>query len=282
MELGLGDATVFITGASGGIGRALAEVFASEGTRLVLHAGERRGELEAWLALQPWRARALVVSADVRRPAELADAFGEAGQRFGRIDLCVPNAGRWPREALLLHEAGEQRIRDTLETNLLGALWTARAFMAQLAQYGPRADGNGAALCFIGSTAGRFGERRHAEYAASKAGLIGLMHSLKNEIVELDPYARVNVVEPGWTVTHLVRPELEQPGVIAGVVRTMPLHQLARAIDIARCVAFTCSPTMARHVSGQVITVAGGMEGRVLWEREAVDEARVRERLKRD
>jgi 3-oxoacyl-[acyl-carrier protein] reductase len=282
MDLGLGDATVLVTGASGGIGRALATVFADEGARLVLHSGTRRGELEGWLEEQGWRERALVVAADVRRPAELAAAFDAAERRFGRVDACVANAGRWPREALLLFEASEERIRDTLETNLLGALWTARAFMAQLARHGPRADGRGAALCFIGSTAGRFGERRHAEYAASKAGLIGLMHSLKNEIVELDPYARVNVVEPGWTVTHRVRSELQQPGVIAGVVRTMPLRQLARAADVARCVAFTCSPTMARHVSGQVITVAGGMEGRVLWEREAIDEAAVRARLQGD
>jgi 3-oxoacyl-[acyl-carrier protein] reductase len=182
----------------------------------------------------------------------------------------------------LLHRADEARIRKTIEIDLLGAMWTARAFFATLACTGPRADGHGAALVFIGSTAGRFGEKGHAEYAASKAGLRGLVASLKNEIVELDRYARVNMIEPGWTVTHMARPALEEPGVISKVVRTMPLRQLARAKDIARAAIFLASPAAARHVSGEVITVAGGMEGRSLWEAGDVDEGEIRRRLDRE
>lgn len=282
MDSGLGDSTVLVTGASGGIGRALAETFAGEGARLALLAGRRLAELEAWVARQPWRERALCLAADVARPAELEGAFARAVECFGRVDATIANAGLWPRESLLLHEAGEERIRGALDSNLFGALWTARAAMAQLARLGPRADGVGACLCFIGSTAGRFGERGHAEYAVAKAGLYGLVRTLKNEIVRLDPYGRANMVEPGWTVTHMARAELEQPGAIAGVARTMPLRQLARAADIARAVAFLCSPKLARHVSGEVLTVAGGMEGRVQWERDEIDEDSVRARLTRD
>jgi 3-oxoacyl-[acyl-carrier protein] reductase len=282
VDLALADKVVLVTGASGGIGRALATAFAAEGSRLVLHGHARAEALRTWLAGQPWQERALAVTADVRDPDAIAAAVARGREQFGRIDVCVANAGAWSAPDMPLHEAPVARLADGIAVNLLGSLWTARAFLAGLAQDGPRADGHGAGLVFIGSTAGRFGERGHAEYAAAKAGLVGLMLSLKNEIVALDPYARVNVVEPGWTITHMVRAELEQAGVIAGVVRTMPLRQLARAADIARCVAFTCSPTMARHVSGQVITVAGGMEGRVLWERDAIDEAAVRERLRRE
>jgi 3-oxoacyl-[acyl-carrier protein] reductase len=185
----------------------------------------------------------------------------------------------WTPEAKLLHEADEDRIRRTIDTNLLGGVWTARAFFAALAATGPRSDGDGAALLLIGSTAGRFGEKGHAEYSVGKAGLYGLLRSLKNEIVELDPYARVNLIEPGWTVTHMARPALEEPGVISKVVRTMPLRQLGRAVDIARAALFLASPAAARHVSGEVITVAGGMEGRALWEGAPIDEAGIRERL---
>lgn len=282
MDSGLSQSTVLITGASGGIGRALAQTFAEEGARLALVAGRRRAELEVWVARQPWNERALCLAADVAVPAQVEAAFARAVERFGRVDATIANAGLWPRESLLLHEAGEERIRGALDANLMGALWTARAAMGHLARLGPRSDGVGACLCFIGSTAGRFGERGHAEYAVAKAGLYGLVRTLKNEIVRLDPYARVNMVEPGWTVTHMARAELEQPGAIAGVARTMPVRQLARAVDIARAVAFLCSPTQARHVSGEVLTVAGGMEGRVQWAPEEVDEAEVRARLKRD
>ena len=279
MDLQLAGKTVLITGAGGGIGRALASAFAEEGASLALHANRSFPALEAWLREQPWRDRAVAVRADVTRPGEISAATEQASARFGRVDVCIANAGTWTPEAKRLHEADEERIRRTIDTNLLGTLWTARAFFASLARSGPRSDGHGASLVLIGSTAGRFGERMHAEYSVSKAGLYGLLRSLKNEIVDLDPYARVNLIEPGWTVTHMARPALEEPGVISKVVRTMPLRQLARAADTARAALFLASPAASRHVTGEVITVAGGMEGRSLWEAAEIDERGVRKRV---
>lgn len=279
MDLQLADKVAFITGASGGIGRALAETFAEEGASVVLHGHRQWDELQAWLKDQPWSDRALPVRADVTSSEQLDEAFALAQERFGRIDVCVPNAGVWPPEDHLLHRSPESRIRGVLDVNLFGAIWTARAFLASLERSGPRPDGHGASLCFIGSTAGRFGEKNHAEYSISKAGLYGLVRTLKNEIVELDPYGRVNMVEPGWTVTHMAREALDREGAITGVTRTMPLRQLARAVDIARTVVCLSSHTSSRHVSGQVMTVAGGMEGRVLWRPEDIDEDAVRARL---
>lgn len=276
MHLGLKDKVVLVTGASGGIGSAMAEGFAAEGAQLVLHAGSKLAELE-----RSWGSRALVVQAEISDCAAVERMFAAALAKFGRVDCVIANAGRWTPEFALLHQASEARIRSNLETNLLGTLWTARAFLGALAETGPSADGHGASLVLIGSTAGRFGEKGHAEYAVGKAGLYGILRSIKNEIVALDPFGRVNLIEPGWTVTRMARPSLEQPGVIASVVRTMPLRQLARAEDIASAALFLSSPAAARHVSGQVITVAGGMEGRVQWETREVDEAAVRERLSR-
>lgn len=280
MDLGLADKVVFVTGASGGIGRALALEFGAEGARLVLCGASRFDELVRWHAEQPWRERALCIRADTTSTLEIGVALERARERFGRVDVCVANAGRWTSESKLLHRADEERIRRNVEVNLLGSIWTARAFFEVLARGAPREDEHGASLIFIGSTAGRFGEKGHAEYAAGKAGLVGLVRSLKNEIVELDPYGRVNLIEPGWTVTHMARPALDEPGVIERVTRTMPLRQLARAKDIARMAAVLASPTVSRHVTGEVITIAGGMEGRVLWEDGEVDEDRVRRRTR--
>lgn len=279
MDLGLANKTVLITGASGGIGRALMETFADEGAQLVVVGRERFDELSSYVSGRAWVDRAHCVRADVRSPVELAAAMEDARAVFGRVDVCIANAGSWPKPSEALHEASELRIRATIDSNLFGSLWTARAFMAHLARVGPRGDGHGASLCFVGSTAGRFGERGHADYAVAKAGLHGLVTSLKNEIVRIDSYARVNMVQPGWTVTHLVRDELMRTGAISLVCRTMALRQLGRARDIARTIAVLSSPTVSRHTSGEVLTVAGGMEGRTLWSESEIDEAAVRARL---
>jgi 3-oxoacyl-[acyl-carrier protein] reductase len=254
MDLALADKVAFVTGASGGIGLTLMESFAAEGARIVAHS--RRGVPES--------ERVLSALGDVRDPASLDAAMRRAEERFGRVDVCVVNAGIWPAESLPVDELPEARVREVMEVNLLGAIWTARAFFASIRRTGPRADGHGASLTFIGSTAGRFGEAGHAEYSASKAALRGLTLSLKNEIVALDPRARVNLVEPGWTVTPMAAATLARDGSADRVTRTMPLRQLASPDDVARAVLFLSSPSAARHVSGETITVAGGMEGRVL------------------
>jgi 3-oxoacyl-[acyl-carrier protein] reductase len=215
----------------------------------------------------------------VTQPRALDAAFAEAAQRRGRVDVAIANAGVWPPEELTLGELDEERVRAVLDVNLFGAIWTARAFLRTLARSGPRADGRGACLLFTGSTAGRFGELGHADYAVSKAGLEGLVRTLKNEIVRLDPYGRVNMVEPGWTVTSMARPALQNDANIQRVLATLPLQQLARAQDIARTLLYLASPTLARHVTGQTLTVAGGMEGRLLREPAAVDVDAARARL---
>lgn len=280
MELGLRDHVVLVTGASGGIGRAVARELAAEGALLALHGHRGWESMTDWLAREPWCERALPVRADVRSPEEVEAAFDEACDHFGRVDHCVANAGVWPPEDRPLHELDPKRAREVIEVNLMGAMWTARSFLRSLALHGPRADGAGASLVFTGSTAGLFGERGHADYAAAKAGIVGLMHSVKNEIVALDPYGRANVVQPGWTVTEMTRRNIQEPGVVERVVRTMPLRQLGRSVDVARLVAFLLSPLAARHLSGQVVTAAGGMEGRVRWEEHEVDAREVLARLK--
>lgn len=282
MDLGLQDKVVWVTGASGGIGRAVAEVFAAEGASVALHGHRSVDETRTWLTDQAWAERALVVQADLRDPDALGACAEEVVERFGRIDVCVANAGVWPAGDLRLDELPIERLQDTIAVNLLGSLYTVRAFMRHLAASGPRADGHGAAAIFVGSTAGQFGERGHVDYAASKAGLIGAMKSLKNEIVQLDPYARVNVVEPGWTVTRMARPAMDEPGAVERVTRTMALRQLARAQDIARAIAVLASPTASSHVTGQVLTIAGGMEGRLLWNEDDVDRDAVLARLNRE
>ena len=279
METGLTDKVVLITGASGGIGRAIAEEFAAEGARLALLGYRQFDQLKARTAEKDWAERAICIRANLAQAEDVDHAAEQVVNRFGRIDICVSNAGIWPPEDVPLHQLSEARIREVVDVNLLGAVWTARAFLAALAKSGPRQDGDGASLVFTGSTAGKFGESHHVDYSLSKAGLYGLVRSLKNEITHLDPYGRVNMVEPGWTVTEMARPALEDPSKITQALSSMSLRQLARAKDIARSIVFLSSPVLARHLSGQIITAAGGMEGRQLWSEKDIDVASVRARV---
>lgn len=275
MDLQLAGKTVFITGASGGIGRALARTFAEEDCNLALHANSNLDWLREFIGQQPWKEHALAVQADIKDAAAIQRAMDEACERFGRIDICVANAGKWPKPDELISDMPVERFADTVAVNLLGAAYTARAFMRQL-----KPAEHGGALTFIGSTAGRFGEAMHSDYSAAKAGLLGLVRSLKNEIVKLDPFARVNMVEPGWTVTEMAREALNEPGKITHIAKTSSLRQLGRAADIARTVVMLSSPAVSRHITGEVVTVAGGMEGRTLWQPEDIDEDAIRKRVK--
>ena len=125
-----------------------------------------------------------------------------------------------------------------------------------------------AASSASGSTAGQFGEREagHADYAAAKLALIhGLLLSLKNEVVRVAPRARVNAVCPGWTASvDDARTTLADPTVVDRITRTMALRKVGRPGDVARQVVTLASDAISGHVTGQVVTVAGGMEGRVL------------------
>jgi 3-oxoacyl-[acyl-carrier protein] reductase len=188
----------------------------------------------------------LAVGADLRDEAQVEALFAAAGP----LDLCVANAGVWPSEDVPVAELPLERWRATIDGNLTATFLTARGFALQ----------RGDALVLIGSTAGRFGEAGHADYAAAKAAIgHGLLLSLKNEMAP----ARVNVVAPGWTVSPMTEASLTDE-LVDRVTATMPLRKVARTEDIARTVAFLLSDRVAGHVTGEVVTVAGGMEGRLL------------------
>jgi 3-oxoacyl-[acyl-carrier protein] reductase len=133
-------------------------------------------------------------------------------------------------------------------------------------------------VVFVASTAAVFGEAGHADYSAGKAAIAyGLTRSLKNEIVQIAPHTRtycggrVNCICPGWTlVPRLVR-KLGDPTAIRKVTATMALPQLGRPEDMANAAVFLASDRLARHITGQTIVVAGGMEGRWLWQPEEID-----------
>ena len=126
------------------------------------------------------------------------------------------------------------------------------------------AESGHGSLVMVASTAGLFGEAGHADYAAAKSAIAyGLLLSLKNEIVRVAPGARVNVVCPGWTYSPMTRGAIDDE-LVDRITRTMPLRKVAEPDDVANQVVVLASDEISGHVTGQVVTVAGGMEGRVV------------------
>ncbi len=254
METGLAGRGVLVTGASGGIGAACARAFAAEGARVVVHY--HRGEDRA-RALAAELGGAPVAQADLTVEADAERLFAEARDALGAVEVCAAVAGVYPAADVPVWELPLDRFERTLRENLTATFLTARAFLGGL-ETGP------AALVLVGSTAGRFGEAGHADYAAAKAGIQGgLLLSLKNEAARLGPGVRVNAVAPGWTVSPMTRGLLE-PDDVQRITRTMPLRKVATPEDVAAQVVALASERLSGHVTGELVTVAGGMEGRVL------------------
>lgn len=275
MNAQLKDKVVLITGASGGIGSAIARAFAEEGARLVLHYHRGRERAET-LRRELATAAALTIRGDLRRESEVKRVFAVVQRQCGRLDSLVVNAGAWETRDLPLSDLSLRQWNETLATVLTSAFLCLREFFRCVAT---QRSGN---AVLIGSTAAIFGEAGHADYAAAKAAMaFGLTRTLKNEIARLAPPTpgycggRVNCVCPGWTLIPRTAPKLRDPQAVRRVAATMALPKVARPEDVAHAVVFLSSDRLAGHLTGQTLVVAGGMEGRWLWQPEEVDPQRV-------
>ena len=236
-----------VTGGSRGIGRAVCLALAAQGLDIVVnYAGSAAAAAETTALCEEKGVKAITVQADVST-AQGADALFEAAMAaFGRVDVLVNNAGI-TRDGLILRMT-EEDFDQVIATNLKGAFLcakkAARIMMKQ--RYGR--------IISISSVVGVHGNAGQANYAASKAGLIGMTKSLAKELGSR--HITANAVAPGFIDTDMTRvlPEAAKTALLGQI----PLGALGRPEDIGSAVAFLASE-QAGYITGQVLGVDGGM-----------------------
>jgi len=226
---------VIVTGASRGIGSAIAEHFVALGDQVV--ALSRSGTAPAGCA------RAL--ACDVTRSDEVNAAFKEAIAEFGPVEVCVANAGV-TRDGLALRMSDEQ-WREVLSTDLDGAFFSARAALASMVR------ARQGSIIFIGSVSPFIGVPGQANYAAAKAGLMGLARALAKEVASRS--ITVNVVAPGLVETDMTSELGTASDALAALI---PMGRIGQPADIAGVVGFLAS-NHARYITGAVLAVDGGL-----------------------
>jgi 3-oxoacyl-[acyl-carrier protein] reductase len=232
-----------VTGASGGIGAAIARMLCAAGAKVAL-SGTRVPALEALRA--ELGERAFVTPADLSRP-EAADALvKQAEQALGSLDILVNNAGL--NRDMLLMRLTDKDWQAVMDVDLYAAFRLSRAALRGMVR---RRWGR---IIGIGSVVGTIGNAGQANYAAAKAGLIGMSKSLAYEVATRD--ITVNVVSPGFIKTAMTDKLNDEQR--AKITERIPADRLGEPKDVAACVVFLASEE-AGYVTGQTLHVNGGM-----------------------
>jgi 3-oxoacyl-[acyl-carrier protein] reductase len=234
-----------VTGASRGIGRAIATAFAAEGAHVVLAARDAAKLAEAVAEIQAKGGKAEALALDVSDRASVEAGVAQVVAAHGRIDHLVNNAGV-TRDNLLLRMKDEE-WRQVLDTNLTGA------FLCTQAVLKPMLKQRSGRIVTITSVVGLSGNAGQANYAASKAGVIGFTKSVAREVASRGITA--NAIAPGFIETDMTAAMSEKAR--EAVFAAIPLGRVGRPEDVAGAALFLVSDAAA-YVTGQVLAVDGG------------------------
>ena len=248
MSTGSAGRAALVTGGSRGIGQAIALRLAQDGIGVAVnYRGSAAGAADTVRRIEEAGGKAIALPGDVSNAADAAKLVADTVAHFGRLDILVNNAGI-TRDNLTMRMS-EEDWDAVLTTNLKGAFLCSKAALRHLLK--ARDAGR---IISISSVVGILGNAGQANYAAAKAGLIGLTKSLAKEIASRG--VTVNAVAPGFITTDMT--SALSADVLDMAKKAIPLGSFGTPNDIAETVAFLASPA-ARYITGQVLSVDGGM-----------------------
>ena len=235
-----------VTGGARGIGRAMTRALAAAGAKVVVSGRNQEALDEACAEVVAAGGEAIAVQADVAQEADADRLVEKTLEAFGKAEILINNAGV-TRDGLLLRMS-DKDWDEVLDTNLKGAFHCTRAFAR------PMVKQRWGRIVSITSVVGLMGNAGQANYAASKAGLIGLTKAVAKELASR--HITVNAVAPGFIDTAMTEALGEKAR--EALTSRIPLGRLGKPEDVAHAVLFLCSEE-ASYVTGQVLTVDGGM-----------------------
>ena len=243
---GLQGRIALVTGASQGIGRACAVELARAGATVALAARNQTKLAEAAAEITAEGGQAAALTLDIASEESIKSVAKAVIERFGKVEILVNNAGI-ARDGLMI-AMKRADWDDVLGTNLTGAFLLTQAVLR------PMLKNRWGRIINVSSVVGRTGQAGQANYAASKAGLIGLTRAMAREVASRG--ITVNAVAPGYIETPMteVLDEKQRAAMLAGI----PLGRPGTAVEIAQAVAFLASGAAA-YITGQVLDVNGGM-----------------------
>ena len=237
-----------VTGASQGLGRAIAEGLAGAGATvaLVARSAGKLADVAAGIGASGGRAEAF--PCDVTRAEEIAAVVEQVVEKLGRLDILVNNAG--VTRDTLLPRMSDEEWDEVLATNLRGPFLFMRAASRPMMQqrYGR--------IINVASVSGLIGNAGQANYSASKAGLVGLTRTVSKELAGRK--VTVNAVAPGFIASDMTA--ALGPALLDEVKKRVPAKRLGEAWEIAEAVLFLAAPSSA-YITGQVLVVDGGLTG---------------------
>jgi 3-oxoacyl-[acyl-carrier protein] reductase len=236
-----------VTGASGGLGRAIAAVLAADGAPVVVHyAGNQASADAAVGAISEGGGRARAVQADLATPDGAQRLVAAALDAFGRVDILVNNAGI-TRDTLLLRMK-EEDWAAVITTSLSSAFYCTKAVLREMVRQ------HSGRIINITSVVAEIGNPGQANYVAAKAGLIGFTKAVAREVASRS--ITVNAVAPGVIASGMT--ERLAPAQVQALVEQVPLGRAGKAEEVASAVLFLASDE-ASYITGQVLNVDGGL-----------------------